>query len=280
MDADLQHPPEKIPDLLKAIRGGADIAIGSRYAPGGSFEHSIIRKCFSKFAAILTGILLNKTRAVKDIGSGFFAITKSTVENVKLTPPGYKILLEILIKGNYSKVVEVGYKFEKRIIGKSKFSFITACQYLWHLLKIIMSSPEKKGGDHPIEKDKDRQKKVKTRLFVCTLIVSIFLLFFNLGHYALWDDEATTAMFGMSVWETGDTSAVRGHNLVAYMSGVELKNLRERYLSPLQFYVVAPFLGLGTNNSFFARLPFALCGMATVLFLFYGRTMPMKALGF
>ncbi len=40
MDADLQHPPEKVPELIEAIkRGGADIAIASRYVPGGAVKN-------------------------------------------------------------------------------------------------------------------------------------------------------------------------------------------------------------------------------------------------
>jgi hypothetical protein len=101
-------------------------------------------------------------------------------------------------------------------------------------------------------------------LTIGVLILSAFMLFFNLGHSALWDDEATTALFGQSIWRTGDTYAILDHNIVAYNSGVELKNLRNRYLSPLQFYLVAPFVGCYPTSSWAARFPFAVCGLLTI----------------
>jgi hypothetical protein len=83
----------------------------------------------------------------------------------------------------------------------------------------------------------------------------------NLGHYALWDDEANTALFAQSVWETGDTSARRGENLIAFRNGSELnEDWKARYVSPLQYYVAAPFLGLMGATSLAARIPFWIFG--------------------
>jgi 4-amino-4-deoxy-L-arabinose transferase-like glycosyltransferase len=96
------------------------------------------------------------------------------------------------------------------------------------------------------------------------LIVSTILLFARLGHYALWDDEAITAVVGHTVWRTGDTGAISGHNLVAYRGGAELKDLKLRYHPPLQYYLTAPFLGLLGQNAWAARLPYALCGLGTI----------------
>ena len=95
---------------------------------------------------------------------------------------------------------------------------------------------------------------------ISTLIVSA-LLFTKLGAYALWDDEALTALTAESVWQTGDTGAVVGHNIVAYRNGMMLKGLKDRSSPPLQFYWVAPFVGLLGNTSFAARLPMTLLGL-------------------
>ena len=54
------------------------------------------------------------------------------------------------------------------------------------------------------------------------------------------------------------------HNLLTYRNGLLLNHQKDRYTSPLQFYFAAPFIGLLGDNSFACRLPFALCGMATV----------------
>ena len=106
-------------------------------------------------------------------------------------------------------------------------------------------------------------------LSVGTLLIAIFLLFNNLGEYALWDDEATTAMFGQTIWNTGDTAAKLGHNLIAYKSGYELVDLKNRYMPPLQFYLAAPFVGLNPGSAFAARFPFALCGILTIALILY-----------
>jgi len=96
---------------------------------------------------------------------------------------------------------------------------------------------------------------------IITLPLAALLLFARLGHYALWDDEANTALFAEGICATGDTTAVIGHNLVAYEKGWELKNLRERYIPPLPTYLAAASLWLLGPTALAARLVFAMCGM-------------------
>ncbi len=107
----------------------------------------------------------------------------------------------------------------------------------------------------------------KLVIAVALLLASATLLFARLGHYPLWDDEADTGLYGLSVWRTGDTSARLGHNLIAFRSGKELTDLHNRYLPPLGYYVCAPFVGLLGRTAFAARLPFVLFGLATVVLL-------------
>ena len=103
------------------------------------------------------------------------------------------------------------------------------------------------------------------------LFVAVFaaLLFTHLGHYALWDDEANTGLFAKGVWHTGDTSAVMGHNIVAYRNGLELRGLHNRLIAPLSYYVDAPFSGLGGTSALAVRLPFALLGLTTFVLALY-----------
>ncbi len=96
------------------------------------------------------------------------------------------------------------------------------------------------------------------------LLVGSILLFARLGHYALWDDEAITAVTAKGVWQTGDTSARIGNNVLAYRNGLLLRNMKDRATPPLQFYLAAPFLGLLGDSSLAARLPFAICGLGCV----------------
>lgn len=131
MDADLSHPPELIPKLLKPITNkGADFVIGSRYVKGGSIKNwTAKRKTISKVATLLARPLTK----IKDPMSGFFFIRREVIEGVKLSPRGYKIGLEILVKGNYKNVVEVPYTFRDRSYGKSKLDAKEYKNYLSHL---------------------------------------------------------------------------------------------------------------------------------------------------
>jgi dolichol-phosphate mannosyltransferase len=143
MDADLQHPPEVLPALLKRINEGADIAIASRYVPGGGCQDwGLARRIWSKGAAFLSHLLLPSTRRVKDTMSGFFAFRTQALAHANLKPTGYKILLEILIQGKYQNVAEVPYIFENRSRGKSKLGMRQQIDYLKHLYSLMQRSGE------------------------------------------------------------------------------------------------------------------------------------------
>ena len=118
-----------------------------------------------------------------------------------------------------------------------------------------------------MNEETQNSRQLKWIITVLVLLVSAFFLFARLGHYALWDDEANTALIAQGVWQTGDTSAVVGDNLVAFRDGWTLKNLHERATPPLSFYLTAPFIGLLGETAWAARLPFALCGFGTVLLI-------------
>lgn len=131
MDADLSHPPEKIPEMISKIESGeAEMVVGSRYVKGGSIENwPITRKMISKSATLLARWLTK----VKDPMSGFFALKRSVVDGVDLNPVGYKIGLEILVKGKYTKVAEVPIHFANRKAGTSKLGGTEVLKYLDHV---------------------------------------------------------------------------------------------------------------------------------------------------
>lgn len=93
----------------------------------------------------------------------------------------------------------------------------------------------------------------------------LFFLFFKLGSNSLWDDEANTALFGKSVWLTGDTNALLDNNLIAFREGLELKNLKNRLIPPLQYYFVSPTAGLADSSYFNSRILFALVAAICLL---------------
>jgi dolichol-phosphate mannosyltransferase len=135
MDADLSHPPEKIPEILACLADPrVDFAIGSRYVRGGSADEQwpVTRRFTSRFAALLAQLLIS--RRVKDPLSGFFALRKSALERCdRLKPIGWKIGLELMLKCRCQHIQEVPIHFSERVYGKSKFNFHVACEYLRHV---------------------------------------------------------------------------------------------------------------------------------------------------
>lgn len=139
MDGDLQHPPERVPDLVNPIIDeGVDLVIGSRLVSSGRFEDSsILRRSTTGVANLLAKILFkNDLAQIRDVQSGFFAMKRETVEGVPLAPVGYKILLEILVLGDYDEVREIGYAFGGRRYGSSNLDVGTIMRYLYHLLSL------------------------------------------------------------------------------------------------------------------------------------------------
>ncbi len=143
MDADLQHPPPVIPDLLEAMKKGADIAVASRYVVGGGCQGwSLIRRLISRGAIFLAHLLLPATRPVSDPMSGFFMFKRGVVADVQLKPSGYKILLEILMVSKFQTVTEVPFTFVTREKGESKLSARQQIDYLRHIFSLMQRSGE------------------------------------------------------------------------------------------------------------------------------------------
>ncbi len=134
MDADLSHPPEKISEMVERItKGGADMVIGSRYVDGGHVENWPFHRRFISKGATLLAKGLTK---VKDPMSGFFALNRVVIEDVELDPVGYKIALEILVKGKAAKVEEVPITFADRKAGKSKLGASVTMKYIDHCIRL------------------------------------------------------------------------------------------------------------------------------------------------
>jgi dolichol-phosphate mannosyltransferase len=137
MDADLQHPPEKLPALLAPLRTGeGDFVLGSRYMPGGSTEAEwgIFRKFNSQMATLLARPFAGKTT---DPMAGFFALKRETYAGARnLTPLGYKIALELMCKCRVKSVREIPIHFGLRARGESKLSLKQQFRYLEHLSRL------------------------------------------------------------------------------------------------------------------------------------------------
>ena len=122
MDADLSHPPEKIPAMILALASGQQFVIGSRYVPGGSTddEWGFFRWLNSQVATLLARPLTD----ARDPMAGFFAFRRDELKKAPyLNPIGYKIGLELIVKCGLENVGEVPIQFTDRRFGQSKLSF-------------------------------------------------------------------------------------------------------------------------------------------------------------
>jgi dolichol-phosphate mannosyltransferase len=143
MDADLQHPPEVNAGLLKAIENGADIAVASRYVPGGGIPNwGLLRRIISRGASSIAHLFLPTTRKVKDPMSGFFMLRREAIDQIEFKPKGYKILLEILVMGKFQHIVEVPFIFEDRSSGRSKMKARQQIDYLEHIFSLMRRKGE------------------------------------------------------------------------------------------------------------------------------------------
>jgi dolichol-phosphate mannosyltransferase len=135
MDADLSHPPEAIPALLACLEAGADFAIGSRYVPGASTDESWgpFRWLNSKVATLLA----RPFTKVRDPMAGFFALPRAVFRRAEqLSPVGYKIALELIVKCRCRDIREVPIHFANRQFGQSKLSLREQVNYLKHLKRL------------------------------------------------------------------------------------------------------------------------------------------------
>jgi dolichol-phosphate mannosyltransferase len=140
IDADLQHPPELLPELLAAVLNGGDIAIASRYVAGNGKsvgDWNKFRVFVSRCSTLLaTAPLRSRGLKVKDPLSGYFVVRRQCLDALQLQPQGFKILLEILVKGKIGKATEVPFRFATRQSGKSKADIKVALHYFTLLGKL------------------------------------------------------------------------------------------------------------------------------------------------
>jgi glycosyltransferase involved in cell wall biosynthesis len=142
MDADLQHPPEVLPRLVdELVEGGADIAIASRYCAGTTTTDSAgldgrWRRLASRVLRWPAWAVRPRLLRVADPLAGFFALRREVLLHVRLRPTGYKILLEVLARGRWSRVVEVPYSFAPRTTGTSKAELRQGANFLRHIARL------------------------------------------------------------------------------------------------------------------------------------------------
>lgn len=140
MDADRSHDPRAVPALLAALERGADVAIGSRWVPGGAIEGwGLGRLALSRGGSLYSRAILG-TR-VRDMTSGFKALRRGVLEALDLgsiRSEGYSFQIEVTYRALRAgfRVEEVPIRFVDRRAGQSKLSraiFLEAIAMPWRL---------------------------------------------------------------------------------------------------------------------------------------------------
>jgi dolichol-phosphate mannosyltransferase len=154
MDADLQHPPGLLRPLLEeAHRAKVDVVVASRYCVGGDVgaftpARAALSRCS---AAVARALFPSRLRAVSDPLSGFFLIRRAAVDPTELRPRGFKILLEILVRGTRLTTSEVPFRFGERYAGESKASLREGLRYLHALIELRADVGRNRTGTRPWE---------------------------------------------------------------------------------------------------------------------------------
>ncbi len=158
MDADMSHPLEKIPEMIRPImENKCEVTVGSRNIKGGGFDDwPYIRKLISSFA----GLLARGVTSISDPTTGFMAFKKEILKGVALDPLGWKIVLEVIVKTNPS-VIEVPIVFKDRKLGSSKLDCRVQRDYLHHLWKLY-------SFRHPLF----------FKLLGCSILLGLVIIFF------------------------------------------------------------------------------------------------------
>jgi dolichol-phosphate mannosyltransferase len=140
MDADLQYPPEGLPGLLDAIaEDGVDVVVASRYAPDACLgPWALRREIASRGSILLAQWALPRTLGqIEDPNSGYFLIRRRVIDNVDLRPIGFKILIEVLARGRWQRIVELPHAYEGRTEGTSKLGSRQTAEFLVHLARLV-----------------------------------------------------------------------------------------------------------------------------------------------
>jgi dolichol-phosphate mannosyltransferase len=135
MDSDFSHDPADLARLLAAVRGGADLALGSRYVPGGGVsEWGWLRRFISEGGSTYARWVLGLR--VKDLTGGFKCFRREVLEAIHfdgVRSQGYAFQVELTYRAVRAgfKVVEVPIVFKDRLRGESKMSWRIAAEAMW-----------------------------------------------------------------------------------------------------------------------------------------------------
>jgi dolichol-phosphate mannosyltransferase len=135
MDSDFSHDPADLARLLQAIADGADLALGSRYVPGGSVsDWGLLRRLISEGGSTYARLVLDL--AVRDLTGGFKCFRREVLEAIhfdSVRSQGYAFQVELTYRAVRAgfHVVEIPIVFRDRQLGQSKMSWHIAVEAMW-----------------------------------------------------------------------------------------------------------------------------------------------------
>ncbi|MEM7726529.1 MAG: glycosyltransferase [Cyanobacteria bacterium P01_A01_bin.45] len=189
IDGDLQHPPQMLWEMLQKMRGGkADLTVASRHVEGGGVSSwSVVRRFLSRGAQLLGLILLPRVIGrVSDPMSGYFMVRRECIAEIILNPVGYKILLEVIARGEINHIAEVGYVFCERQQGKSKVTSKHYLDYIHHLIKLRFATKSMKPSQ--------RSFSFPLRRFISFGLVGLSGVFVDMTILYLLNDSSTLSL--------------------------------------------------------------------------------------
>ena len=238
MDADLQHPPEIIPQLLQRARADrVDLVIASRFAPtaevGGLNALRVVMSLLTRLSAQL--LFPQRLSRVADPLSGFFLFRRLAVDPDRLRPRGFKILLEILVRFPALTIAEVPFHFQARYSGASKADTREGLRYLRLLLDLRLQRLQRLSRFIVVG---------ASGLVVNQLLLAIFTELFGL-HYLISAVIATQGSTGWNfiltdAWVFRDR-ATRGSALARFIQSALLNNVLLLGRGPLLVLLTAQF---------------------------------------
>jgi dolichol-phosphate mannosyltransferase len=150
MDADFSHDPVDLPQLLAAVQDGADLAIGSRYVPGGGVtEWGVLRRAISRGGSAYSRAILGLD--IRDLTGGFKAFRRRVLEAIDLgavEARGYAFQVEMTYRAVELgfEVVEVPITFREREVGSSKMTRSIIAEAAWRVPHMRFRRPRHPGG--------------------------------------------------------------------------------------------------------------------------------------
>jgi len=147
MDADLQHPPELLVDLLGPLRAEtAQVVVASRYLPGGTAggRPGRVRPAVSTVARGAVRAALPSARVVSDPLGGFFAFERGVIDDVVINTDAVRFLLDLLIRGRWRLVAEIPYTAAARAAGRSKTGVAEAWRLAWQVARLRLVGSDRR----------------------------------------------------------------------------------------------------------------------------------------